>query len=65
MVEDSNFKLIYSDDIDDEGKYIFELKRYIGKYKEKLLNRRECIKNIRKWYELQWGRDKNLFERKR
>lgn len=63
IVKESNFKLIYSDDIDDEDKYDFELKNYIGKYEGKLLSRRECIRNIRKWYELQWGRDKSLFER--
>lgn len=65
IVEDSKFNLIYSNDIDDEENYSFELNNYIGNYKDKLLNRRECIKNIRKWYELQWGRDKGLFERQK
>lgn len=65
IVKDSDFQLIYSDDIDDEDKYSFELINYIGKYKEKLLGRRECLRDIRKWYELQWGRDKDLFERKK
>lgn len=58
-------KLIYSNDIknDLEEEYIF--KNCISPYKTKLENRRECLKNIRKWYELQWGREKQLFERKK
>lgn len=35
---------------------------YISKYKNKLLERRECKKGIRKWYELQWGRKKEIFD---
>ena len=56
-------KMIYSNDIkcEDDEKYIFE--NCINPYKEKLENRRECLKCIRKWYELQWGREKSLFER--
>ena len=62
---DENKKLlIYSNDIVDEEEYPKSI-NYISNYKEKLLNRRECRKNIRKWYELQWGRQKELFERKK
>ena len=62
---DENKKLlIYSNDIVDEEEYPKSI-NYIINYKEKLLNRRECRKNIRKWYELQWGRQKELFERKK
>lgn len=62
---DENKKLlIYSNDIVDEEEYPKSI-NYISNYKEKLLNRRECKKNIRKWYELQWGREKSLFERKK
>lgn len=62
---DENKKLlIYSNDIVDEEEYPKSI-NYISNYKEKLLNRRECRKNIRKWYELQWGREKSLFERKK
>ena len=62
---DENKKLlIYSNDIVDEEEYPKSI-NYISNYKEKLLNRRECKKNIRKWYELQWGRQKELFERKK
>lgn len=62
IVKHSKKKLIYSNDIKYEEEYPFEIEEIIGKYKEKLLHRRECKKNIRKWYELQWGREKFLFE---
>lgn len=58
---DSEYVLIYSDLIDDELKYTNSID-YIYKYKDRLENRRECRKGIRKWYQLQWGRDKKLFE---
>ncbi|WFD09221.1 Eco57I restriction-modification methylase domain-containing protein [Tepidibacter hydrothermalis] len=61
-VEDSDLFIIYSDFIEDESEYKNALK-YIGKYKQRLVNRRECKKNIRKWYELQWGRDYKCFEK--
>ncbi|WP_411681036.1 Eco57I restriction-modification methylase domain-containing protein [Clostridium thailandense] len=38
---------------------------YIGKYKEKLINRRECKKGLRLWYELQWGRTQETFEKEK
>lgn len=63
IVKDSCYKLIYSNDIDKEENYESVIKECIGKYKKKLENRRECKKDIRKWYELQWGREKGLFER--
>ena len=59
VIEDSNLNLIYADDINDDNNNALE---YIAKYKEKLSNRRECRNNTRKWYELQWGRQKGLFE---
>ena len=65
IIEESEYKLIYSNDIKDELDYPIEINEFIGKYKEKLLNRRECKKNLRLWYELQWGRKKHLFERKK
>lgn len=56
----NNYKwLIYSNDI-EIGIHKNALK-YIENYYSKLKNRRECKRNIRKWYELQWGRDKKLF----
>lgn len=64
VIKNNSQKLIYSDDIDDIDKYR-KFIDYIEKYKGKLENRRECRKNIRKWYQLQWGRDKALFQRKK
>ena len=65
IIEDTKYRLIYSNDINDETRYKDVIKTYIDPYKYKLENRRECKKNIRKWYELQWGREKKLFERKK
>ncbi len=36
-------------------------KKRLEIYKSLLKKRRECIKGVRHWYELQWGRDKELF----
>ena len=65
IIEDTKYRLIYSNDIKDENGYKNVIKKYIYPYKQKLENRRECKKNIRKWYELQWGREKSLFEREK
>ena len=53
--------IIYSDLINNPKEYPSAI-AYIGKQKEKLLNRRECVRGIRKWYELQWGRKQSIFE---
>lgn len=53
--------LIYADLICDEGEYPNAIK-YISKYKEKLLLRRECKTGARKWHMLQWGRKEEIFE---
>jgi Predicted helicase len=53
--------LIYSDSIKDEREYPNAI-NYIMKHKEKLMNRRECKKGLRQWYELQWGRKQKIFE---
>ena len=65
IIEQSNQKLIYSNDINDIKEYPYLEENCFGPYKVKLENRRECIKKSRKWFELQWGRDKSLFERKK
>ena len=65
VVEESRQKLIYSNDIKDINKYPYIVKECLMPYEKKLKNRRECIKSTRKWYELQWGREKSLFERKK
>lgn len=56
--------IIYSNLISSEVSHPQAI-RYISRYKDKLLERRECIKNIRKWYELQWGRKREIFEGKK
>ena len=53
--------LIYTNDIEDIREYP-NLEKWLNKYRDKLENRRECKKSIRKWYELQWGRKKEIFE---
>lgn len=65
IIEDNRYKLIYSNDIKNESDNPIIINDFIGKYKERLLNRRECKKNLRLWYELQWGREKTSFERKK
>ena len=53
--------IIYSDLICNPKEYSNAI-AYIGLQREKLLKRRECQKGIRKWYELQWGRNQSIFE---
>lgn len=65
IINNSQYKLIYSNDIDREEDYKFVIDTFLLPYKQKLSSRRECVKNTRKWYELQWGRDKQLFEQKK
>lgn len=57
----NNLYLIYSDIIEDEKDCPNAIK-YLFNYKGKLMNRRECAKGFRKWYELQWGRNKSDYE---
>jgi len=53
--------IIYSDLICNPQEYPNAI-AYIEHQKKKLLNRRECQKGIRKWFELQWGRNQTIFE---
>ncbi len=53
--------IIYSDNIDNEENYPKAIS-HIKDFKDKLQGRRECKKGIRKWYELQWGRNQKIFE---
>lgn len=64
-IDRASHKLIYSNDIKSDKDEAYVFKNCINPYRKKLENRRECLNNIRKWYELQWGREKNLFERKK
>ncbi len=65
IINNSQNKLIYSNDIEKEEDYPFVIENFLMPYKSKLQNRRECIRKSRKWYELQWGREKYLFEQKK
>ncbi|MBA1335701.1 MAG: Modification methylase bstVI [Firmicutes bacterium] len=61
-VKDSDRRLMYTDGIDDIDEYP-GVKKHIMPYKVRLENRRECVRGFRKWYELQWGRTNESFER--
>lgn len=63
-VTESEELIIYSDLIDNENRYAGSINQ-INKYHEKLVNRRECKTGVRKWYQLQWGRNLNLFLNKK
>ncbi|WP_138206616.1 Eco57I restriction-modification methylase domain-containing protein [Haloimpatiens lingqiaonensis] len=56
--------LIYSDFIHKEEDYPNAI-NHIGEFKHKLINRRECKKGIRNWYQLQWGRVPEVFQGKK
>lgn len=64
QVAGENKFLIYSNLIKNEENYPNAI-NYIMNYKEKLINRRECKKGSRKWYELQWGRNGEIFEKEK
>ena len=57
----NNLYLLYTNNIDSEQDYPNTIK-YLSSYKNRLQDRRECIKGRRKWYELQWGRIQSDFE---
>ncbi|MEG1415506.1 MAG: N-6 DNA methylase [Clostridium sp.] len=54
-------KIIYTDIIDNIESYP-HAKEFLMPYKEKLEIRRECIRGIRHWYNIQWGRKSEYFE---
>lgn len=56
--------IIYSNLIENETECPNAIK-YIEQYKKRLMERRECKKGTRKWYELQWGRKPEIFEEKK
>lgn len=59
-VSDSKLKIIYTDLIDDLDLYP-KTQNHIEPYKDKLSNRRECLRGVRNWYQLQWGRQLEVF----
>lgn len=60
-VKRGNKYIIYSDFIDRPEGYKNAIS-FIGRYRDRLEKRRECIKGIRNWYQLQWGRKSSNFE---
>ncbi len=64
MIEPAKQYLIYADYINNEEQYPNAV-RHIAQYKNKLIQRRECIKGIREWYKLQWGRQCESFDSKK
>lgn len=60
-IKHDDMYLIYSDSIKNIEEYPNAI-NHIAKEKDKLMNRRECKSGVRKWYELQWGRKKEIFD---
>lgn len=56
--------LIYGNNIDNPELYPNSIK-FMEKHKNKLAERRECKRGIRRWYDLQWGRKESLFEQEK
>lgn len=54
--------IIYSNLIKCETDYP-KCIEHIKPYYDRLMNRRECVSGIRNWYELQWGRKQEIFEK--
>ena len=59
-LKDIKKHVIYTDNIVAEEDYPHTIE-WVKKHKTKLNARRECKNGIRKWYELQWGRDEKVF----
>lgn len=53
--------IIYSDFIKAEEDFPNAIK-YISGFRERLQERRECKRGVRRWYQLQWGRSNEIFE---
>lgn len=60
-IKKSSKKIIYADLIENT-EMVPKALRHIGLHKDRLGRRRECLKGIREWYKLQWGRNIELFE---
>jgi adenine-specific DNA-methyltransferase len=60
-IKSSDKLLIYSDLIKKPENYPNAI-AFAEVQKDKLLNRRECQRGVRQWYQLQWGRDIKNFE---
>lgn len=56
--------ILYTDLIEEPDNYRNAIS-HIKPFKERLESRRECVKGIREWYQLQWGRDLSIFNKPR
>lgn len=65
VIDESSQKLIYANNIDEINNYPYIKENCFKPYENKLKNRRECIRKVRKWYELQWGRESHMFEKRK
>lgn len=63
-VKESGQVILYTDIIENEDNYPSVIK-HMERFRTKLEKRRECVKGLRKWYKLQWGRRKEIFEGKK
>ncbi|MDF2521774.1 MAG: adenine-specific methylase [Clostridia bacterium] len=61
FVTPSDKLVIYTDLIDDPEKYPAAI-GFAEVHRDRLSKRRECQRDLRKWYKLQWGRDSRIFE---
>lgn len=61
QIKQSGKYIIYSDFIEEERDYPNAMK-FIGACRDRLEQRRECRRGVRKWYQLQWGRRNEVFE---
>lgn len=57
-------KLIYADLIEDAKTPLMAMEHITG-FRNRLSKRRECLRGIRPWHHLQWGRSPSLFEQKK
>lgn len=60
-IKSSDKVLIYSDLIENPADYP-EAIAFTKLQRDKLTKRRECQRGVRQWYQLQWGRNKDIFE---
>jgi adenine-specific DNA-methyltransferase len=63
-VKPSDKRLIFSDLITNPEAYPKAI-AFAEVHKDKLLQRRECMRGVRQWFQLQWGRDRKFFEREK
>lgn len=60
-IKPSDKLIIYTDFIGEPDDYPAAI-AFAEEYRNRLMQRRECQKGLRHWYQLQWGRDSKSFE---